>query len=152
MGKRGRAPEPTRLRVMRGNPSKTPVPENEPKPVGGPAMPKYLNAEAKKIWAEVVPALEAVGIATTIDAAALGRYCSLSADFRKYTRMADKGQDIMAMKNGYESPAPAATLRLKIAPQLLQMEKEFGMTASSRSGLSIQDKKSDPLGDFLKEA
>ena len=152
MAGQGRRPEPTRLRVMRGNPSKSAIPKNEVQPVGGPRMPKYLSPAAQEVWKEVIPNLVVAGIATSIDSATLGRYCSLSADFRKYTAEVDAGNDIFITQTGYAQLTPAASMRLKIGPQLLQMEREFGMTASSRAGLSIQEKKADPLDDFLKEA
>lgn len=154
MGARGPKKQPTALRLMRGDPSKEGKKKAEPKPPSMDGVPKSVQNDllALEVWREVVPALAAVGIATKIDNATLARYCLLSADFQRYTEICSKGGDIMMTKTGYTQQTPEATLRLKIASMLLGMEREFGMTASSRAGLSVQDKPTDDLTDFLKEA
>jgi hypothetical protein len=52
VGKRGPAPKPTELRILEGNPSRRPLPTNEPQyPSGLPTKPKRMSPGAKRaLW------------------------------------------------------------------------------------------------------
>ena len=60
--------KPTRLRILEGNPSKRPLPNNEPQP--DPTMPEcpdWLMADAKEEWHRVAPELHRIGLLTIVD-------------------------------------------------------------------------------------
>lgn len=68
--------KPTRLRILEGNPSKRPLPNNEPQP--DPTMPEcpdWLMADAKEEWHRVAPELHRIGLLTIVDQTALAGYC-----------------------------------------------------------------------------
>lgn len=72
----GRRPLPTALKKLRGNPGRRPLNVEEPKPLAGePDMPRTLGAIAQQKWRELVPALLAMGVLTTIDGTALEACC-----------------------------------------------------------------------------
>jgi hypothetical protein len=53
MGRRGPRPEPSSLKLLKGNPGKRPLNEREPKPpAGAPEAPAHLDEEARREWIE----------------------------------------------------------------------------------------------------
>ena len=63
--------KPTKLRILEGNPSKRPLPKNEPEP--DPTMPEcpdWLMDDAKEEWNRVAPELHRIGLRTVGDVAA----------------------------------------------------------------------------------
>ena len=63
-----RASKPTNLKVLEGNRSKRPLPENEPKPPPvAPAPPPEIDAEAKRTWGKLAKILEPIGLLTQAD-------------------------------------------------------------------------------------
>src|SRR3972149_691016 len=84
MGRRGYAPQPTKLKVLRGNPGRRRLNEREPQPqAGAPPCPDWLSAEAQAAWKELAPELGACGVLTRVDGHALARYCWAWAEWRK---------------------------------------------------------------------
>ena len=72
MGARGPAPKPTALKVLDGNPRHRPINRSEPRPRPvAPKCPSWLDAEAKREWRRIAPALERIGLLTEIDGTAL---------------------------------------------------------------------------------
>ena len=111
----GRRPEPTALRVLRGNPGKRGI--NHAEPQSGPLSPdcpdELTNPLARKEWDRVAPALIASGAVTVADRSTLIAYCQKWAewlDASKKTTTRDK----------------ALTLMFRFA-------QDLGMTPSSRS-------------------
>ena len=83
MGRRGQTPIPTALKLLRGNPGKRPLNKREPKPrAGAPSCPAWLEPEAKKIWREIAPQLQEMGVLTHIDRTMLTLLCETWARWR----------------------------------------------------------------------
>jgi phage terminase small subunit len=75
MGRRGPLPEPDKLRLLRGNPSKTPPRwQVKARPVA-PTPPTWLDREARAEWRRVTPELERLGLLSHIDRGMLTLYC-----------------------------------------------------------------------------
>src|SRR5438045_983630 len=72
---RGRKPTPTRLRLVKGNASHRPIPQEPSVPAAIPERPAHLSEVAAKEWEAVAPVLEAAGLLSVIDRAALAAYC-----------------------------------------------------------------------------
>jgi hypothetical protein len=68
---RGRKPIPTRLRLIRGNPSKRPIlPEPEPTlPSVPPEPPPYLTGHGAGEWRRLAPGLHRLGLLSVLDTA-----------------------------------------------------------------------------------
>src|SRR5262245_24433384 len=79
---RGRKPTPTALKVIRGNPGKRPLPENEPEPEAGAEAPDWRSPLALAHWPTVAAQLEAANVLTEMDAVALGLYCEAFARWK----------------------------------------------------------------------
>ncbi len=54
----GRKPTPTALKLLKGNPGKRPLPENEPNPQGEVKKPVFVKHRATRIWKQYAPELE----------------------------------------------------------------------------------------------
>lgn len=109
MGKRGPKKKPTELRVLEGNPSKRPMPENEPTPP--PALetlkpPVWLPPRAKQEWKRLLPILCQTGIMTEVDVSALAGYCNAWATWIDAIQILKKHGRIQMTQNGFATPTP----------------------------------------------
>ena len=76
MGRRGPAKEPSSLTLIKGNPGKRPINKKEPKPKPtAPKCPSWLNSDAKKMWRNLAPELEKLGLFTIVDGEAFAAAC-----------------------------------------------------------------------------
>ena len=129
---RGRKPQPTALRLIKGNPGKRPLPENEPRPApAAPEMPDWLEGEAAAEWERVVPQLEALGLLAQIHRAVLVTYCTAWADYVElYQDVTETGWTVPTADGGRKRNPNAASLR-DAYERLRSAASEFGMTPSA---------------------
>ena len=81
MGKRGPKKKPTALRVFEGNPSKRPIPENEPQPEGIAKKPDDLGPIASQTWDQTAAVLGPINLLTAADEHAFITYCHAWEDY-----------------------------------------------------------------------
>ena len=80
----GRKRTPTRLRILHGNPSKTPLNPNEPDPPRGiPEAPDWLNGLERESWETITAALAPMGVLTLSDGPALTALVVAWAEWRQ---------------------------------------------------------------------
>jgi P27 family predicted phage terminase small subunit len=139
---RGRKPQPTRLRVLRGNPGKHPYNEKEPTPtvLANAPPPDWLDGEAKAEWERIAPMLGRLHLITETDLNALAAYCEAWATWKTATQQIRKWGMVLKSPDG---DIPKVSPYVKIAHNaLLQMRGlliEFGMTPSSRARIKTVD-------------
>lgn len=134
MGKRGPAPTPTALRILRGNPGKRPLPENEPQILPKRLRPpRDLSKTAKKEWNRLVPELSALGLIGEVDRTALIAYveywdawCTAMAHVKK-TGLVGIDSKKKIKINPYFKVGNIAFQRVK------EMLIEFGLTPAARA-------------------
>src|SRR5688572_22964262 len=86
----GRRPQPTALKVLRGNPGQRPLNDAEPRPPAGEARPPAsLSRIAASVWAEIAPACVAMGTLTPADVTAFATLCELEATRRMASSQKD---------------------------------------------------------------
>jgi P27 family predicted phage terminase small subunit len=153
MGRRGPAPKPTALRFIDGNAGHRPLNTHEPvPPPGEPEPPEWLDERARKVWDQVMPRLYRIGLARSIDAGALGRYCVLfvmwvdAADFvrKNGTTYPVRAEPATPKGQGrilYFREFPQAAELRKLGQQLITLEREFGQTPASRSRIHLENEK-----------
>jgi P27 family predicted phage terminase small subunit len=129
----GSKPIPTALKVVRGNPGKCPLNENEPTPKGEAEMPKWLSPTAAEHWPIVAKQLRDAGVLTSVDAHALAMYCEAFARWRVAMDALQREGPIYTAKNGFPSQSAYLTIANTAFDQMRKMLIEFGMTPSSRS-------------------
>jgi len=136
---RGRKPTPTAYRKLHGNPGKRRLPaeREEPQPridASLPEPPDHLDEIAKAEWRRIVPELNAAGLMTVIDRAAVAAYCA------QYGRWVVAEEKLKLLETRWLAKTPNGAVQqvpwLSIANRALElMHKflvEFGMTAASR--------------------
>jgi P27 family predicted phage terminase small subunit len=170
---KGRPRKPTAIKRAEGNPGEHALPKEgeEPAPPPGlPVAPKFLNGEALKIWNDaVIPIAGVMGVATTADAHALGRYCHALVLWQKAAAFLDANGSTYPIRARdpvwVEKPDPAnpgqviktatypvtsiaqypqvAEYRL-LTKTLLAFETEYGFTAAARARLIVKGGAADP--------
>jgi phage terminase small subunit len=89
---------------LNGNPSRRPLPENEPQyTTGVPERPKGMSAEARRVWNELVREMAPSGVLRLVDAGALAMLCEDTAMLETLRKgLADMAKEIakQAKKQG----------------------------------------------------
>lgn len=151
MGRRGPPPQPTKLRVLHGNPGKRPLNKQEPQPKRGrPSCPRWLTGEARKEWKRVVPELERLGLLTIVDRTALATYCQAWARYVEAEAMITRyGSILKSEKSDYIQVSPYATISKQNALLVKAFCQEFGLTPASRTRIAAP--KAAPESDAVEE-
>ena len=142
MGKRGPRPEPTIIKIAKGNPGKRALNQSEPKPPSDDIKPpSWVTGVSLEKWEEVVPKLVGMGVMTNADIDTIVRYCTMHEGYVKYLDQVRRGLDVLVIRDDkgkvkYMQITPAATMLSKLSASMLRIEQEFGLTPSSRSGIS----------------
>ncbi len=128
---------PIKLRLLRGNPGRRPVPRQAAEPSPGAECPTWLPREAKAEWARLAPELERLGLLTVIDRACFVGFCEAWAEFKETTEEIERTGMITTAANGTLIPNPLVGIRNGAMKQLRAFASEFGCTPASRAGLAI---------------
>jgi P27 family predicted phage terminase small subunit len=145
---RGRKPKPTLLKVLDGNPGKRPLNDREPQaPEGMPERPEWLDAEAQAEWGRVTAELEAMGLLSVVDRAALAAYCTAWSRWVEAEAMVKKfGTIVKSPEKGFPMKSPYLTIADQALETMRKLMVEFGLTPSSRSRIRVP-----PGGDEVDE-
>lgn len=143
MGRRGPAPEPTALKILKGNPGKRPLNTEEAVVEAAiPDPPAELSAAARLEWDRISVELFNAGLMTAIDLAGLAAYCSVYARWLEAEGNIQTDGMIIPSPNGYPIVNPYLSIANKALQQLRGYLSEFGLSPSSRSRI-----KAKPGGD-----
>jgi len=149
---KGRKPRPTNLKILEGEPNKDRINLNEPQPLTLEVnCPKHLKGEARAEWKRIYPELQAMGLISLIDRAALAVYCQAWERWVKYSKIVEEKGELYKTQSGNVITSPALWVANKAAEQMHKFLTEFGMTPASRSRLTTSVAISDdPLDKLLK--
>jgi len=155
VGRRGPAPEPTQLRLLKGNPSKTPVDSEEPKPRPiAPSCPRWLSKDARREWRRLVKELEPLGLLTVIDGMALATLCEEWATYAWAQKvLSEQGHTYEYTNKAGETniiARPEVAIAHKAFTAIKAMCAEFGLTPSARSRIRVKlpGNEQDPYEEF----
>ena len=142
MGKRGPKTQPTQLKILRGNPGKRALLKNEPQPIGGfPSCPDHLTGKARQAREMFSVQLESAGVGKALDATALELLCTSYALYRDAAEQVAKGGPCWVVRGDGKLPSfafsPYMTAMERERKTIRALLAEFGMTPSSRTGLSV---------------
>jgi P27 family predicted phage terminase small subunit len=148
-------PEPTALKILKGNPRDKALNKNEPQPrVVLPKCPKELKGEARTEWNRVVPILHNVRILTELDLSILKAYCQAwrllqdaQARLAKEVKLND-GYSVISPKGGQIYANPHVGLVQRQFQIVRTLQAELGMTPSSRSKISVAPQVKEGGFDF----
>lgn len=134
MGRRGPAPEPTALKILKGNPGKRPLNTDEPVVESSiPNPPAELSTAALAEWDRISVELFNAGLLSNIDLAGLAAYCSIYARWIEAEKHIQTTGMIIASPNGYPLVSPYLSIVNKCLQQMRGYLQEFGLSPSSRS-------------------
>lgn len=137
MGKRGPAPAPTNLRVIRGD-RKDRINADEPQPREGiPACPIDASPDVHEIWAYTIDQLDHMKIVTLADRDTLHAYCEAVVLHRDACRAIAREGLITEGMNGGWVKHPAIQIQRDAAMLLRAFAQEFGLTPSARSTIKM---------------
>lgn len=139
MGVRGPAPQPTALRLLKGNPSKRPINRAEPKPrLDIPDCPAHLDKRARQEWAVLCPILQRMRVLTEADYMALANLCQeWSTMVQCQAQINDIGM-LVEGPNGQPIQNPLMRTVKDCMANITMLGREFGLTPSSRGRLSVE--------------
>ena len=145
-----RIPKPTALKVLNGVERKDRINKNEPKP-GDPSLipPVWLTDEGVKLWNKYALVFKNLNVFKQTDEMSFASWCQ---EMGRYIEL----QVIINKKNNYLTgdtedkfitdntrkgikPIPEMAMARECLKNARALAIEFGMTPSSRSGLSIPD-------------
>ena len=143
-------PTPTKIRILNGNPSRRPLPANEPQFTPGiPDRPSGMSAGARKQWDALVGEMANSGVLRRVDGGALAMLCEdlamldtlrkgLAAQASEISREAREkkqqisGNALTALSRTTEGRRTFSTIR-ELTGQIVIQRREFGLTPSSSS-------------------
>ncbi|MCZ7554744.1 MAG: phage terminase small subunit P27 family [Anaerolineales bacterium] len=142
--------KPTALKKLAGNPGGRKLPPEPELPKDMPECPKHLCPEAKREWARVSGELHDAGLLLRVDRSALAGYCTFYARCAQAERhLAKHGLTVMT-PNGFEVVSPWVGIANRAWVNMRAFMLEFGMTPSSRSGVSPVKNEPDEFMDYLR--
>ena len=136
----GRYKTPTRILEARGS-WRAKVREDEPEAVGRPSAPEYLTDSALVVWDQLLPRLEAMGVAGEADTNSLAIYVTLFARWRECEDWIAENGSFSADGREYVQVARSG----RLADQLIKLGQQYGMTASARASLAVDTRSSKEL-------
>lgn len=158
MGARGPKPKPTALRILEGNPSHRPLPENEPKPQADKVKcPNWLSPDAKKEWRRLASSMVSMGVLTNADVQSFAAYCQCYAIWKEAMLKAMATGLTVETSSGYIMKNPELSIAQSALTQMKQFAGEFGLTPSARSRINAgsanaKDIEEDPMESVLRQA
>jgi P27 family predicted phage terminase small subunit len=159
--KRGHKPQPTYLKLLRGNPGDHAdrLNLNEPKPeqiVDVPDPPPYISGYAADEWCIVTKQLMRLRMLTKVDVPALAAYCHAYGEWRTAVELLAKmaaNDPVMQglLVNGANGDArrnPLIRIAKEAAMEMLRFGGEFGLSPSARSRINAGPGGDGGLGKF----
>jgi P27 family predicted phage terminase small subunit len=146
MGLRGFQPQPTALRILRGNPGKRALPKNEIQPIfcaGIPSAPEWLPPYAKEEWDRICKQLLPLGLLSELDFGPLAAYCEAYSRWRiavealrKMGENEELTKALLLKKNGLPIQNPLAVICSKAGAEMVRYAGEFGMSPAARASIA----------------
>lgn len=157
MGKRGPAPAPTALKLVRGV-RKDRVNDAEPQPGGVPVRPRWLQGEARRVWERLAPDLVRKGVLTSWDVDSFAAFCAVVAENRgalvdlerngnRITVVARELSDGTLIYDTVKNPA--WQIAKESAALIVTLGGRFGLNPSDRQALKVGSDEPHAKGDLL---
>ena len=144
---KGRKPVPNQLKIMRGNPGRRPINPDVPMPeLEIPACPEHLSESAKEEWERITVELEALGLVSQIDMAALSIYCTAwGRHVEAEQHLRDEGLMLTGRpKEGEEEGKPYQNPWMGVSNRAIELMQsllpEFGLSPSARTRITVTPK------------
>lgn len=142
MGRRGFQPAPTALKLLRGNPGKRPLNQEEPvSELKIPDPPWDLEPDVQKEWDKLCTELYRMRILGVIDAHALASYCENFVQWWRALKQVKAKGMVGIDPKGFVRINPYLKITDACFDKMKSFWQEFGMTPAARSRLKAQPEK-----------
>lgn len=159
MGKRGPAPAPTSLKLVKGT-RKDRVNTDEPQPDPTEVVPpSWMSREAKAVWKQYAPDLERQGVLKAWDVEHFAMWCDMAVKRRHASAELDRQGAVVEVPVlskdgvlvGHKLVRNPNSLILKsLDDSMARYGARFGLTPSDRSQLKVGDgDNKNPKGRLL---
>ena len=146
-GRSGGKPTPTPLKLLRGNPGRRPLNQNEPQPaVRLPTPPAHLSKEARKEWRRSGAFLLEIGLISDLDRSAFAAYCTAYGRWVEAEEALKTYGLMLKSPNGFPIQSPYLAVANRAMEQMRSLLSEFGMSPASRtkvSGVPLEDEEDE---------
>lgn len=135
----GRKPDPTALKLVKGNPGKRPLNDKEPRlETRIPPCPKYLEGEARKEWRRITKQLQINHLITEADRSLLAAYCQAYKIWVDATEKVNKHGTVIKAPSGFPVQSPFVSIANKQVEIMIKLASEFGMSPASRTRIKVE--------------
>jgi P27 family predicted phage terminase small subunit len=152
MGRRGPARTPTELLKLQGSWRADKRDAKEPKaPKGTPeTLLIDLTKTERDVFDQTCRILESMGVLNKTDGTAISRYAKAVVRYNKVSAFCEKRGETYPQyvtdREGNKTIKgikrfPESYIRNELENTLLRLEREFGLTPSSRAGIEVQEQK-----------
>jgi P27 family predicted phage terminase small subunit len=140
MGRRGPAPTPTKVKMLRGETRPSRLNLREPTPAPDvPRMPADMDPDAKVVWRRVMRDMRHTGVIRAADADVLRCYCEAVSRYAGAARLyAQSGPIVRGRHGGELVKNPLHQVARDNADEVRQFARELGLSPSARVGLRIE--------------
>jgi P27 family predicted phage terminase small subunit len=137
----GPPPQPTHLRLLRGNASKRAFrPEPQPeRPAEPPEAPAFLVDYARDEWYRVVGELHRLKLLTVVDISPLAAYCTAYARWRTAAEALAKLKELNPVPAGLmikRAQNPLVRIAGRAAADMVKYASQFGFTPVARARIA----------------
>ena len=149
---RGRKPDPTILKLVKGNPGKRPLDLTAPTAraaAPNKRAPFCLSKPAQRHWRKLYLELHAAGVISEMDFHELLLYCQAWERYEEARAQIDtKGSMIQTTPTGYLAVSPFISILNKSFDQMLRISANFGMNPTARTKVTRTDGAGKPTNPF----
>ena len=151
MGRRGPAPTPTALKLLRGETRPSRINRDEPRPVGELGPIPDISPEAQAVWRHVVGALGHTGVLRAADSDIVRIYCQTVARYDKASRLLDASGPLITGARGRELVKnPLHQIVRDDALLIRSLAGELGLTPAARVGLRDANGRATSVSTILE--
>ena len=152
MGRRGPAPTPTALKILRGETRPSRINRDEPRPVGDLVpMPSDMSSAAQAVWRRVLREFGHSGVIRGADGDVMRIYAETVARYEQASRLLDaSGPLIKGARGGELVKNPLHQIVRDNADEVRQFARELGLTPAARVGLHDANGRATPASTTLQ--
>ena len=145
MGQRGPLPQPDNVRRLRGNPGGRKT-APRPQPVRAiPAVPGWLDREAKAEWKRITPELNRLGLLSRLDRGVLALYCDA---WSKWVSARGSIDALIVQGTKGDRKHPAWQIYRDAASMVASLAKELGTSPNARLRMELPEADSGDEADL----
>ena len=148
------ARKPSRLKLLEGTHRKDRANPDEPTPetlAPGSPPPAWLSPRGREAWSDLLPLVQSMQIATSVDPAAFAMLCDALAEYIDAREVVIREGATYWTKGKVEMlrSRPEVTIASEAWRRAKMMLTEFGLTPASRSKVSAVSSDEDPIAKWM---